>query len=266
MGARRARSAVPLARLSRRSTEEPAPGRRPALARSLIALIRAASWSGCGDVNDFHEREATMVDTAKKVWTDEKVLALPNNGREYELVHRELLMPPSKFWIERVVLSLGGKSEAFASKHALAECSGANGGDRLGPDVPLAPVSAWFQARPWTRLGRSRDSCRALRTAPSRSSRPATDRSTGRRRHEPPSHPAHVLPGSATRRPGPRSLNAEPAHQRRSAPTTSSRRRRSCSVAQSAWPPPSPARTRAAEPRRVLTTALRTLGGAPVVS
>jgi Uma2 family endonuclease len=94
-----------------------------------------------------------MVDASKKAWTDAELMALPKDGRKYELVHGVLEMPPSEFWSERVGLSFGGKIDHYASKHDLGECSGANGGYRLDPDTLLAPDVGFLSNATLDRIG-----------------------------------------------------------------------------------------------------------------
>lgn len=73
---------------------------------------------------------------ARHYWTAADVLALPEDGNRYEVVHGELLVSPSpRLWHQIVVLRLSHEIEAYLARHPVAV--GAAGGDLSWSDDSL---------------------------------------------------------------------------------------------------------------------------------
>jgi len=96
-----------------------------------------------------HTGDAMSVTT---LMTAEELLALPDDGWQYELVWGELRRKPlSGGDASHLGLRFGGRINFFAEEHDLGYATGADGGFRLArdPDVVLIPDAAYVR---WDRM------------------------------------------------------------------------------------------------------------------
>src|SRR5438445_4222302 len=71
----------------------------------------------------------TAVPTAKKIWTEAELQALPDNGYNYELVDGELVTSPkNNFQHENITTNLLMALATFANAHKLGAVLGGNAG------------------------------------------------------------------------------------------------------------------------------------------
>jgi Uma2 family endonuclease len=83
--------------------------------------------------------------------TTEELLALPDDGWQYELVEGRLVrMPPSGLDASTLALRLGGALIAYVEAHNLGRATGADGGYEIartgGKATTLAPDAAFIRA------------------------------------------------------------------------------------------------------------------------
>lgn len=79
--------------------------------------------------------------------TVDELLALPDDGWEYELVEGRLVrMPPSGVEASHLAMRLGARLTTFAEDHALGIVTGTDGGFDLGGGTTLAPDVAFVRA------------------------------------------------------------------------------------------------------------------------
>ncbi|HKO23144.1 MAG TPA: Uma2 family endonuclease, partial [Chloroflexota bacterium] len=79
--------------------------------------------------------------------TEEELLALPEDGWQYELVEGRLVrMPPSGLRATQVAFIIGAALFAFAQPRKLGVVTGADGGYKLGPGSDLAPDVGFVRA------------------------------------------------------------------------------------------------------------------------
>ena len=82
-----------------------------------------------------------------RVWTDEELLQLPDDGRKYELVEGELVVSPAGGRHGRTVVRLTVRLGAFVAEHRLGEVFDSSTGYRLpsgnlrSPDVSFVAAS-----------------------------------------------------------------------------------------------------------------------------
>src|SRR5438309_11823474 len=71
----------------------------------------------------------TAVPTAKKIWTEAELQALPDNGHNYELIDGELVMSPkNNFQHENIAADLLVALRTFAKAHRLGVVLGGSAG------------------------------------------------------------------------------------------------------------------------------------------
>lgn len=81
------------------------------------------------------------METAVKVWTEEELLALPNDGHKRELIHGEIIMSPTGYRHERVAAFIMSAMLQHAASERLGVVCGSglgcwmNSGNLLSPDV-----------------------------------------------------------------------------------------------------------------------------------
>jgi Uma2 family endonuclease len=75
----------------------------------------------------------------KRAWTDDALLALPNNGHKYELLDGELIMSPVHANHGAICVRLSSWLYTFVEKHKLGEVYDSSTGFRLAPSVLLSP-------------------------------------------------------------------------------------------------------------------------------
>lgn len=79
--------------------------------------------------------------------TTEALLALPDDGKQYELVEGRLVsMPPSGRRASRIARRLAARLGDYVDDHALGEVTGADGGYSIGPKTDLAPDVGFIRA------------------------------------------------------------------------------------------------------------------------
>ena len=97
---------------------------------------------------------------ATPYWTRDAVLALPDDGNRYELVHGELLVTPSpRIWHQRILARLFAAIHDHVARHALGTVLWSPADISWGPDILVQPdlfVIAPEQAaaRDWTEVSR----------------------------------------------------------------------------------------------------------------
>ncbi len=79
--------------------------------------------------------------------TVDELLALPDDGWQYELVEGRLVrMAPSGIWASGVAMRLGARLTVFVEDHSLGIVTGADGEFDLGAGTSLAPDVAFVRA------------------------------------------------------------------------------------------------------------------------
>ena len=79
--------------------------------------------------------------------TEEELLALPEDGWQYELVEGRLVrMPPSGLRATQIAFIIGAALFAFVQPRKLGVVTGADGGYRLGPGTDLVPEVGFIRA------------------------------------------------------------------------------------------------------------------------
>ena len=79
--------------------------------------------------------------------TEEELLALPEDGWQYELVEGRLVrMPPSGLRATQIAFIIGAALFAFVQPRKLGAVTGADGGYRLGPGTDLVPEVGFIRA------------------------------------------------------------------------------------------------------------------------
>lgn len=85
--------------------------------------------------------------TAKKLLTADDLMAMPDDGKRYELIRGELItMPPTSHNPSRVALRFGRRIGNFAEEHDLGHDVGADAGIHVehNPDTVRAPDHAFI--------------------------------------------------------------------------------------------------------------------------
>ena len=85
--------------------------------------------------------------TAKKLLTAEDLMALPDDGKRYELIRGELItMPPTSHNPSRVAIRFGRRIGNFAEEHDLGQDVGADAGIHIehNPDTVRTPDYAFI--------------------------------------------------------------------------------------------------------------------------
>ena len=99
-------------------------------------------------------REDAMATTTRRVATEEDLLAMPKDGRKYELVDGEIRMSPAGDRHSVVALELAARLLAFAKQHRLGHVLGADAGFRLpsknvrSPDVSFVAAGRFPDDKP----------------------------------------------------------------------------------------------------------------------
>ena len=75
----------------------------------------------------------------KSIWTDEELMALPNDGRKYELLSGDLLMSPVAVTHSLICVRLTTLLALFVRRRKLGEVMDSSMGFRLAPDIVLSP-------------------------------------------------------------------------------------------------------------------------------
>ena len=79
--------------------------------------------------------------------TEEELLALPEDGWQYELVEGRLVrMPPSGLRATQIAFIIGAALFTFVQPRKLGAVTGADGGYRLGPGTDLVPEVGFIRA------------------------------------------------------------------------------------------------------------------------
>jgi Uma2 family endonuclease len=87
-----------------------------------------------------------------RVWTDEELMRLPDDGRKYELVDGELVVSPAGGRHGRTVVKLTVRLGAFVAEHRLGEVFDSSTGYRLpsgnlrSPDVSFVTADRLAQS------------------------------------------------------------------------------------------------------------------------
>lgn len=83
-----------------------------------------------------------QAETTKKIWTDEELMSLPDDGNKYEVVNGELVMTPTGAEHEHIGAVLLEKLLGYARSHRLGTVWGSSVGFRLrGGNVRSPDVS-----------------------------------------------------------------------------------------------------------------------------
>lgn len=87
------------------------------------------------------------VQTAQKVWTEEDLQALPDEGYDYELVDGKLIMSPkNNFFHEHICMRLSSALNAFVTERKLGVVLGSSAGFWMrnrncrAPDISFIPL------------------------------------------------------------------------------------------------------------------------------
>jgi len=86
---------------------------------------------------------------AKRIWSDEELLALPKDGYDHELIDGEIVMSPAGSEHGAIIMRIGGPLFTFVMAHKLGEVvDGQTGcrmatGDLLSPDVSFVINNRW---------------------------------------------------------------------------------------------------------------------------
>jgi Uma2 family endonuclease len=92
--------------------------------------------------------EAIMVETERRVWTEEDLLRLPDDGKRYELVRGELVEVASGYRSSAISGRILGSLSEFARPRNLGELSNSQAGFRLSPgNVRMADAAFVTRAR-----------------------------------------------------------------------------------------------------------------------
>ena len=83
------------------------------------------------------------MDTAVKVWTDEELMALPQDGYKRELLQGEIIMSPAGSEHGRISFLVAAAIDRHASPHGLGVVFDSSTGFRLTPDELLSPDAAF---------------------------------------------------------------------------------------------------------------------------
>ena len=95
-----------------------------------------------------------MSTTTRRVATEEDLLAMPKDGRKYELVDGEIRVSPAGDRHSVIALALGARLLAFAKEHQLGHVCGADAGFRLpggnvrSPDASFVATGRFPDDRP----------------------------------------------------------------------------------------------------------------------
>ena len=107
----------------------------------------------CSDMTDIADTLAPWAEIVPDTgpMTTEELLALPDDGWQYELVEGRLVcMPPSGLDASTLALRLGGALMAYVEAHNLGQATGADGGYEIartgGKATTLAPDAAFIRA------------------------------------------------------------------------------------------------------------------------
>jgi Uma2 family endonuclease len=83
-----------------------------------------------------------MTAVAKKVWTDQELLALPKDGRKREIIDGELIVSPATPFHGAVILRIASRMVIFATDRGLGEVfDGQSGCRMLSGDLPCPDIS-----------------------------------------------------------------------------------------------------------------------------
>ncbi|PWU12067.1 MAG: hypothetical protein C5B50_22185 [Verrucomicrobia bacterium] len=97
---------------------------------------------------------SVAVEQEKKVWTEQELAALPDNGYNYELVNGELVMSPkNNFQHENICLRLIFALEQFNRTHKLGAVLGSNLGCWMNNRNCRAPDISFIPKERLKRLG-----------------------------------------------------------------------------------------------------------------
>ena len=81
--------------------------------------------------------------TAFKVWTDEELMALPQDGHKRELLQGEIIMSPAGSEHGRISFLIAAAIDRHASQRGLGVVFDSSTGFRLSPDDLLSPDAAF---------------------------------------------------------------------------------------------------------------------------
>jgi Uma2 family endonuclease len=82
---------------------------------------------------------AIIVYSAKPHWTDKELMALPNDGRKYELIEGRLLMSPVVENHGSLCMKLGALLWNHVTRRSLGKVYDSSTGFRLSPEIMLSP-------------------------------------------------------------------------------------------------------------------------------
>jgi Uma2 family endonuclease len=85
----------------------------------------------------------TAVSPKRKIWTDEQLEALPNDGHKYELLDGGLIMSPVHANHGTICMRLGALLFNFVDRHKIGELYESSTGFRLSEVVLLSPDIAF---------------------------------------------------------------------------------------------------------------------------
>jgi len=87
-----------------------------------------------------------MATTTRRLATEEDLLAMPEDGRKYELVDGEIRVSPAGDRHSAIALRLGGRLLAFVEQHGLGHVMGADAGFRLPGGNVRSPDASFVAA------------------------------------------------------------------------------------------------------------------------
>jgi len=87
-----------------------------------------------------------MATISRRVATEEDLLAMPEDGRKYELVDGEIRVSPAGDRHSAIALALGARLLAFAKDHRLGHVCGADAGFRLPGGNVRSPDASFVAA------------------------------------------------------------------------------------------------------------------------
>lgn len=82
---------------------------------------------------------ATVTFTSKRYWTDNELMALPKDGRKYELIEGELLMSPVGALHSDVCLNIAMLLRNYSRRKKLGKVYDSSMGFRLSREILLSP-------------------------------------------------------------------------------------------------------------------------------
>src|SRR5438874_451892 len=93
------------------------------------------------------------IHTAKRIWTDRELLAIPKDGYDHEVIDGEMVMSPASSEHGAIIMAIGGPIYMYVTQKNLGKVlDGQTGcrmenGDLLSPDVSFVSLARWKSHR-----------------------------------------------------------------------------------------------------------------------